>query len=72
MVGLCLSLGSCGVFQKKPTEPTKKNAATKGDIKPYEQVITKKAKTDEGLFKVHYVDKKYMFEIPDSLLNREM
>ncbi len=72
LVGLCLSLGSCGVFQKKPTEPAKKNAVTKGDIKPYEQVITKKAKTDEGLFKVHYLDKKYMFEIPDSLLNREM
>ncbi|TXK74597.1 zinc-dependent metalloprotease [Mesonia sp. HuA40] len=72
LVGLCISLGSCGVFQKKPTEPTKKNAVTKGDIKPYEQVITKKAKTDEGLFKVHYLDKKYMFEIPDSLLNREM
>ena len=72
LVGLCLSLGSCGVFQKKPTEPAKKKAVTKGDIKPYEQVITKKAKTDEGLFKVHYLDKKYMFEIPDSLLNREM
>ncbi|UMB60236.1 zinc-dependent metalloprotease [Lutibacter sp. A80] len=44
----------------------------KGDILPYGKVITKDAKTDEGLFKVHFVDDKYLFEIPDSLLNREM
>ena len=40
--------------------------------KPYKEVITDKAKTDEGLFKVHKVDEKYYFEIPDSLLNRDI
>jgi len=40
--------------------------------KPYKDVITDKAKTDEGLFKVHKIDDKYFFEIPDSLLNREI
>ena len=44
----------------------------KGAIQPYAKVITKDAKTDEGLFKVHFVDDKYLFEIPDSLLEREM
>ena len=40
--------------------------------KPYAEVITDKAKTDEGLFKVHKVEDKYYFEIPDSLLDREI
>jgi hypothetical protein len=52
----------------KPPAPAPK----KGAIQPYEKVITKEAKTDEGLFKVHFVDDKYLFEIPDSLLEREM
>ena len=44
----------------------------KGEILPYNKVITKDAKTDEGLFKVHQIDEKYFYEIPDSLLEREM
>jgi hypothetical protein len=40
--------------------------------KPYNQVITAKAKTDNGLFKVHNVEDRYFFEIPDSLLGREI
>jgi hypothetical protein len=41
-------------------------------IKPYSEVITAKAKTDKGLFTTHKVDDKYYFEIPDSLLGREI
>ena len=44
----------------------------KAGIKPYKEVITDKAKTDNGLFKVHRLDGKYFYEIPDSLFNREM
>src|SRR4029077_12243486 len=40
--------------------------------KPYKEVITDKAITDDGLFKVHKVDDKYYFEIPDSLMNRDI
>jgi len=40
--------------------------------RPYKEIITDKAKTDEGLFKVHKVEDKYYFEIPDSLLNRDI
>ena len=44
----------------------------KGDIQPYGKIVTKEHKTDDGLFKVHTLDDDYLFEIPDSLLNREM
>ena len=40
--------------------------------KPYSEVITSKAKTAHGLFTTHRLDDKYYFEIPDSLLNREI
>jgi hypothetical protein len=40
--------------------------------RPYKEIITDKAKTDEGLFKVHKVDEKYYFEIPDALLGRDI
>lgn len=43
-----------------------------GAPKPYEEVITEEAITDEGLFTIHKVGKKWYFEIPDSLLGREM
>ena len=55
------------VVPKKPAPRPKKGA-----IQPYGKVVTKKHKTDEGLFKVHSKDNSYLFEIPDSLLNREM
>ena len=69
----CLIASSCAVFQPKKNESAKpKQEKSASDIKPYSKVITDKAKTDEGLFNVHYLDKKYFYEIPDSILNREM
>ena len=49
-------------------------AAKKKDqkIKDYNLVITKEAKTDDGLFKTHQIADKHYFEIPDSLLGKEM
>lgn len=44
----------------------------KNDPKPYDKVITKDAKSDEGLFTVHSLDDKFYYEIPDSLFDREM
>lgn len=46
--------------------------ASKNGIKPYAEVITLKAKSKEGLFHVHEIDGKYFYEIPDTLLGREM
>ncbi|WP_051691822.1 zinc-dependent metalloprotease [Pedobacter borealis] len=40
-------------------------------LKAYNDVITAKAISKSGFFKVHIVDDHYYFEIPDSLLNRE-
>lgn len=41
------------------------------EIKPYERVITKEAKTDEGIFKVHTIKEKIYYEIPKSELDKE-
>lgn len=40
--------------------------------KAYKDVITDKAKTSKGLFTVHKVDDKYYFEIPDSIMKRDI
>ena len=56
----------------KVTAPAPKPKPKKDAILPYSKVITKKAKSDDGLFKVHQIDEKYFYEIPDSLLEREM
>ena len=47
-------------------------ATPKAGPKPYKEVITDKSKTTKGLFIVHKVDEKYFFELPDSLLGREI
>ena len=54
-----------------------KKDSTEKDKKPkkektYEDIITKDAVTDDGLFKVHKVKDKYYYEISDSLLGRDM
>ena len=40
-------------------------------IKPYDEVITDEAETDEGVFTVHRLDQKVFYEIPVSELGRE-
>jgi hypothetical protein len=54
-----------------PVQPVKKEDSL-GTVKPYKQVITEKAKTMSGMFKVHQIGQRYFFEIPDSLLNRDL
>ncbi|QHI36137.1 hypothetical protein IMCC3317_14910 [Kordia antarctica] len=76
---LLISVTSCSTAKK--ASASKKGAVAsakpkkkpkKGAIQPYSKVITKDAKSDEGLFTVHELDDKYFYEIPDSLFNREM
>ena len=55
--------------QKK--DSTEKEKEPKKE-KTYEEIITKDAITDDGLFKVHKVKDKYYYEISDSLLGRDM
>jgi hypothetical protein len=40
--------------------------------KPYKDVITDKAVSKKGLFTVHKIEDKFYFEIPDSILGREI
>ncbi|GIV61122.1 MAG: glutaminyl-tRNA synthetase [Rhodothermaceae bacterium] len=40
--------------------------------KSYRDVITEEARSDEGLFTVHRIEEKLYYEIPDSLLEREL
>jgi len=52
-------------------DTAKKTAATTGP-KPYSEVITPAAKTEKGLFTVHFLKDRYYFEIPDSLMGRDI
>lgn len=56
----------------EPSEQSESKPKNKNGIKSYGEVITKDALSDEGLFTVHMVDEKYFYEIPDTLLDREM
>ena len=59
---------SINAQKKDSTEKEKKSKKEK----TYEDIITKDAVTDDGLFKVHKVKDKYYYEISDSLLGRDM
>ena len=80
-------LSSCSTLQKvfnKQTLPSTIQAITKADtikndtakkapkIKPYKEVITNKAISHRGLFTVHKVEERFFFEIPDSLLGKDI
>jgi len=77
---VCLIAGSIStaqaqIFKKKPKGETPSETSAKPDKnepQPYSKVITKDAKTDKGLFDVHKVKEDYFYEIPDSLMGREM
>src|SRR6187551_1720579 len=53
-------------------QDTTSEAPAPAKVRPYKDVVTAKAETKSGLFSVHKVDDKYYFEIPDSLLKREV
>ena len=54
------------------TEKSSDKKDKESKIKTYDDIITKDAITDKGLFDVHKVDENYFYEIPDSLFGREM
>ncbi|HEX5669876.1 MAG TPA: DUF5117 domain-containing protein, partial [Chitinophagaceae bacterium] len=53
-----------------PNGPGPRAAST--GPKPYSEVITAKAKSMKGLFTIHKVEDKYYFEIPDSIMRRDI
>ena len=72
----------CSLFKKKPVitkqvsvDPAKKTADSLKKVsvlKPYGEIISKGTKTQLGYFKVHQKEKKFYFEVPDSILGREI
>ena len=64
---IVFSLGT-NAQKKDSTEKEKKPKKEK----TYEDIITKDAITDNGLFDIHKVKEKYYFEINDSLIGRDM
>lgn len=55
-----------------PERPRMGAPSGNNDIKPFSDVISSSAEKDEGLFNVYKDNSKYYYEIPDSLLGREM
>jgi hypothetical protein len=53
-------------------QDTASKAPAPAKVRPYKDVITAQAVTKPGLFLVHKIEDKYYFEIPDSLLQREV
>jgi hypothetical protein len=82
VLSLCMfSLAQAQNKKKKDkTKPTVTNttlqtpAATppKPGPRPYKEIITPRAKTTKGLFTIHKIEEKYYFEIPDSIIGREI
>ena len=73
-----INQGSAQIFKKKkkeapvaPKEPEKKKKK-ESKIKPFEDIITEEAISDEGLWNVHKVDDKHYFELSKDVLEREI
>lgn len=73
IMALAITL-SASLFAQPNGRDTSRSAGARpsNGPKPYKEVITSRAVTDEGLFKVHKVGDKYFFEIPDGLLGRDI
>lgn len=66
--------GSAPVVSTSGSDSTSPKTPPKNpkEPKPYDKVITKGAITANGFIVVHKVDDKYFFELPDSMLDRDI
>lgn len=75
---LTLFASGCTLFRPtaadQPPEVQQPDSTDESEFEKYTEVVTDEAETDEGLFDVHQFDDgdKLLFELPDSLLGREM
>jgi hypothetical protein len=83
VLGLATLGSGCALFKKKPApvkavaavDPAKKTADSLKKakaLKPYGEIVTKTTKTQTGYFKVHQNDRKFYFEVPDSIMGRDI
>ena len=67
----CLLL-SLNLTAQKPDNKDKEDSKKPKKEKTFEEIITKEAITNKGLFDIHKVKEKYYYEINDTLFGREM
>jgi hypothetical protein len=82
-LSLATFVSGCAVFRKETApaakvaviDPAKKTADSlkkATSLKPYAEIITKGTKSQAGFFTVHQKDTRYYFEIPNSILKRDI
>ena len=78
LMSVCLLGGSLIVFAQDPTPepptgagPQRPPGPPSTDPQPYDKVITKDAKSKDGIFKVHQIKDKFYYEIPKAELDKE-
>jgi hypothetical protein len=79
-LALSVALAPCVAFAQEPPQDPPAGGAGAGrggqqarepQIRPYDRVITKEAKTDDGIFLVHRIGDRVYYEIPKDKLGRE-
>jgi hypothetical protein len=58
--------------QTKTTLLQPKTDSVKTNVRPYNEIVTPKTVSKKGLFSIYQNNDKYYFEIPDSILGREL
>ncbi len=80
---ICIAYTNVSVAQKKkraaspPADTIKKELPVapmppRGSLPPYNDVITDKSVSQKGLFTIHQLDDRWLFEMDNSLLGRDM
>ena len=77
ILSIALNASVNGQEKKKGGGDSKKGASTRsskdtGSVKPYDEIITKEAKSQVGLFRVHRIKEKLFYEIEPKQLDRDM
>ncbi|MGB5554589.1 MAG: DUF5117 domain-containing protein, partial [Flavobacteriaceae bacterium] len=72
LICLLFLTNACGVLGSAKNTTTNANNTSKTKTRSFEDIITKEAISQKGLFTVYQVGNKYYFEIADSILNREI
>ncbi len=76
-IALSVAMAPCVAFAQDPPQDPPAGGGRGGQqarepqIRPYDRVITKEVKTDEGIFSVHRIGDRVYYEIPKDKLGRE-
>jgi len=73
---LCMSVFSLAQRPQTPGDTTRPGGVgpqrPAAGVRPYREIITDKAISKNGFFKVHKVDDKFFFEVPTDMLGRDI